>query len=79
MPTVYTAYNVLVGANQANQTLTLQYNSVLGNSAVEVTNVPIRANCHTTLSGDVYNLGLVRGEIQSTIVTGWEGEDSVDF
>lgn len=68
-------FYVLVGAYQDNQKLTLQYNGVLGNPEVPVPNVPVKANCHTTLSGDVYNLGLVNATITTTISTEWTDEN----
>ena len=68
-------FYVLVAANQENQTLTLQYNGVLGNPAVTVDNVPLKANWHTTLSGDVYNLGLTNGTIAATISEEWTDEN----
>lgn len=61
-----------------NQILTMQYNGVLGNPAVQVTDVPLKANCHTTLSGDVCHLGLVSGTITATMQNDW-GNDSKDF
>lgn len=64
-------FYVLVPANGENQNLTLQYNGVLGNPEVTVSNVPLKADYHTTLTGDVYLLGLVGGDITATVSTDW--------
>ena len=61
--------------NGDNQALTMQYNGVLGNPEVTVGDVPLKSNCHTTLTGDVYHLGLTDGTITATISADWtEGE-----
>ena len=61
--------------NGDNQALTMQYNGVLGNPEVTVGDVPLKSNCHTTLTGDVYHLGLTDGTITATISEDWtDGE-----
>ncbi len=58
-----------------NQALTMQYNGKLENPAVTIGDVPLKPNCHTTLTGDVYNLGLTNTTVTATISDNWtDGE-----
>ena len=54
-----------------NQTLVLHYDGPLGNPMKSISDVPLAANTHVTLSGDIYNSGLVAGDIAANVALDW--------
>ena len=65
-------FYVLVDGN--NQKLSLHLSD---NPAVTVDNVPLMADCHTTLSGDVRNLGLTGGTVTASMNTDWSSDGQI--
>lgn len=65
-----------------NQDLKLWYKGPKENDEITITGVPVSANTHITLKGDIYNAGMVEGNIKATITTGWntpeEGDIDID-
>ena len=59
----------------SNQILALHYDGPLENPAIDITEVPVSANTHITLTGDIYHAGLVGGNIIATVSTDWTEED----
>ena len=59
----------------STQTLALHYDGPLENPAIDITEVPVSANTHITLTGDIYHAGLVEGNIMATVSTDWTEED----
>ena len=55
----------------SNQILALHYDGPLENPAIDITEVPVSANTHITLTGDIYHAGLVGGNIIATTTTDW--------
>ena len=55
----------------STQILALHYDGPLENPAIDITEVPVSANTHITLTGDIYHAGLVEGNIIATTTTGW--------
>ena len=62
-----------------NQKLTLQYDGPNENPKIYITDVPVSANTHITLTGDIYNAGLVNGIIKATTTTGWDTPETGDI
>ena len=71
----------VLGGNETSQELTLQYKGPHGNPEIPFSNVPLLANYHITLKGDIYNAGLLNGTIKATATTGWDtpGTGDIDF
>ena len=65
--------------NGSTQKLVLHYNGPRGNSAVEINEVPVSADTHITLTGDICNAGLVSGCIKATATPDWGSEETEDF
>ena len=61
------------------QKLGLHYDGPLENPAIEINDVPVSANTHITLKGDIYNAGLVNGTITATVSEVWKPEVTEDF
>ena len=65
-----------------NQSLKLWYYGPKKNPEILITDVPVSANTHITLKGDIYNAGMVEGNIKATTNTGWntpeEGDIDID-
>ena len=59
----------------STQKLALHYDGPLENPAIDINDVPVSANTHVTLTGDIYNAGLVEGNITATVSTDWTEED----
>ena len=57
--------------NGSNQPLTLWYDGPKENPEITITDVPVSANTHITLKGDIYNAGMVEGNITATTTTDW--------
>ena len=62
-----------------NQNLKLWYKGPKENDEITITGVPVSANTHITLKGDIYNAGLVDGIITATITTGWTTPEGGDI
>ena len=62
-----------------NQKLTLHYDGPNENPKIYITDVPVSANTHITLTGDIYNAGLVNGIITATTSTGWDTPETGDI
>ena len=59
----------------SNQKLALHYDGPLENPAIEINDVPVSANTHITLTGDICNAGLVSGIITATVSKDWNSSD----
>ena len=55
----------------STQKFGLHYDGPLENPAIEIINVPVSANTHITLTGDICNVGLVSGFITATVSEDW--------
>ena len=62
-----------------NQNLKLWYKGPKENNEITITDVPVSANTHITLKGDIYNAGLVNGTITATTTTGWQTPETGDI
>ncbi len=62
-----------------NQNLKLWYKGPKENDEITITGVPVSANTHITLKGDIYNAGLVNGIIKATTTTGWDTPETGDI
>ena len=71
----------VLGGNEttSQEQLTLQYNGPYGNPEIPFSNVPLLANYHITLTGDIYNAGLVSGNIKATVSSDWETPETGDI
>ena len=69
----------VLGSDEIEQELTLQYKGPKGNPEIEFSNVPLLANYHITLTGDICNAGLVNGTITATTTTGWTTPGDIVF
>ena len=69
----------VLGGESNQDFITLQYKGPKKNPVIEFRNVPVLANNHITLRGDIYNAGLVNGTITAHITTGWETPGDIDF
>ena len=76
------AHFYVLGSNENNRELTLQYKGPKGNPVIEFSNVPLLADYHITLKGDIYNAGMVEGNITAITTTDWttpeEGDIDID-
>ena len=63
----------------STQKLGLHYDGPLENPAIEINDVPVSANTHITLTGDICNAGLVSGIITATVSEDWKPEVTEDF
>ena len=65
-----------------NQSLKLWYYGPKKNPEILITDVPVSANTHITLKGDIYNAGMVESNIKATTTIGWntpeEGDIDID-
>ena len=59
----------------STQKLALHYDGPLENPAIDINDVPVSANTHITLTGDIYHAGLVEGIIIATVSEDWTEED----
>ena len=62
-----------------NQNLKLWYKGPKENDEITITGVPVSANTHITLKGDIYNAGLVNGNIIATTTIGWDTPETGDI
>lgn len=62
--------------NNQNEEATLQYSD---NPATPVYNVPLKANQHSTLLGDLANLGLTSTSVTATINPDWEDAGTIEY
>ena len=62
-----------------NQDLNLWYKGPKENDEITITGVPVSANTHITLKGDIYNAGLVEGNITATTTIGWDTPETIPF
>ena len=69
----------VLGSDEIEQELTLRYKGPKGNPEIEFSNVPLLANYHITLKGDICNAGLVNGTITATATTGWNTPETGDI
>lgn len=72
-------FYVLGGDETSQEQLTLQYKGPYENPVIPFSNVPLLANYHITLTGDIYNAGLVEGNIKASITTGWTTPEKGDI
>ena len=72
-------FYVLGGKETSQEQLTLQYRGPYENPVIPFSNVPLLANYHITLKGDIYNAGLVEGNIKASITTGWTTPEKGDI
>ena len=63
----------------STQILALHYDGPLENPAIDITEVPVSANTHITLTGDIYHAGLVNGNIIATTTTSWDTPETGDI
>ena len=63
----------------SNQKLGLHYKGPLKNPAIVINEVPVSANTHITVKGNIYNAGLVDGYITATVSEVWKPEVTEDF
>ena len=63
----------------SNQILALHYDGPLENPAIDITEVPVSANTHITLTGDIYHAGLVSGIITATVSEDWPNSSNKPF
>ena len=59
----------------STQKLGLHYDGPLENPPIEINDVPVSANTHITLTGDICNVGLVSGVIKATVSENWNSSD----
>lgn len=62
----------------STQKLGLHYDGPLENPAIQINDVPVSANTHITLTGDICNAGQVSGIITATTTTGWDTPETGD-
>ena len=92
VPAVYSTYNVETGkvtgqaegytfnaGDGSTQKLGLHYDGPLENPAIEINDVPVSANTHITLTGDICNAGLVSGIITATVSEDWPNSSNKPF
>lgn len=58
------------------QNLTLKYGS---NPSITISNVPIKANTHVTLEGDIANAGPLQGTLTTTVDDAWETDKNAEI
>ena len=71
------AHFYVLGAG--NQNLKLWYKGPKENDEITITGVPVSANTHITLKGDIYNAGLVESNFTVTTSTGWTTPEEGDI
>lgn len=59
----------------STQKLALHYDGPLENPAIDINDVPVSANTHITLTGDIYHAGLVEGNVTATVSEDWTDEN----
>ena len=69
----------VLGSDEIEQELTLQYKGPKRNPEIEFSNVPLLANYHITLMGDICNAGLVSGIIKATVSEDWPNSSNKPF
>ena len=71
----------VLGGNEttSQEQLTLQYKGPYGNPVIPFSNVPLLANYHITLTGDICNAGLVSGIIKATVSEDWPNSSNKPF
>ena len=69
----------VLGSDEIKQELTLQYKGPKENPKIEFSNVPLLANYHITLTGDICNAGLVSGIITATVSEDWPQSSDKPF
>ena len=62
-----------------NQNLKLWYKGPKENDEITITGVPVSANTHITLKGDIYNAGLVESNFTVTTSTSWTTPEEGDI
>lgn len=63
----------------STQKIALHYEGPLKNPTIEINDVPVSANTHITVKGNIYNAGLVDGYITATVSEVWKPEVTEDF
>lgn len=63
----------------STQKLALHYDGPLENPAIDINDVPVSANTHITLTGDIYHAGLVGGNISATVSEEWPNSSDKPF
>ena len=63
----------------STQKLGLHYDGPLENPAIEINEVPVSANTHITLTGDICNAGLFSGIITATVSEDWPNSSNKPF
>ena len=62
-----------------NQNLKLWYKGPKENDEITITGVPVSANTHITLKGDIYNASLISSSVTATATTGWDTPETGDI
>ena len=62
-----------------NQDLKLWYKGPKENDEITITGVPVSANTHITLKGDIYNASLISSSVTATATTGWDTPETGDI
>ena len=62
-----------------NQDLKLWYKGPKENNEITITGVPVSANTHITLKGDIYNASLISSSVTATATTGWDTPETGDI
>ena len=62
-----------------NQELTLHYDGPNENPEIYIADVPVSADTHIMLKGDIYNAGLVEGKFTVTTSTNWTTSEESDI
>ena len=65
-------FYALVDTDEANQTVSVEYNS----AKEDIANVPVKADWCTTLKGDITQVGLVDYTVTATIDSDWENANA---
>ena len=71
------AYFYVLG--DGNQNLKLWYKGPKENDEITITGVPVSANTHITLKGDIYNASLISSSVTATATTGWDTPETGDI
>ena len=71
------AHFYVLGAG--NQNLKLWYKGPKENDEITITGVPVSANTHITLKGDIYNASLISSSVTATATTGWDTPETIPF
>ena len=62
-----------------NQNLKLWYKGPKENDEITITGVPVSANTHITLKGDIYNASLISNSVTATTSTSWTTPETGDI